>query len=94
MMLYGYSLSLTFLALFLVSFAVHAVSGAHLDTADRAAHGQTVQTVLEFTSSGQLWFRGDAELAKRVPGRLQHRHALHFPAPERLARIEAAGDGA
>ena len=54
--LYAYSLTLTFLALFLASFAVHAIGGAHLDNAERAAHGQPAQTVLEFMNSSQFWF--------------------------------------
>lgn len=56
MTLYSYSLSLAFLLLFLASFAIHAISGAGLDNAERAAHGQAPQTVLEFMSSSQFWF--------------------------------------
>jgi hypothetical protein len=56
MTLYGYSLSLAFLVLFLVAFAFHAVGGARLSNADRLEHGQPQQSLMEYVSGSQFWF--------------------------------------
>ena len=43
-------LSIVLIGLFIAFWALQAI------TAERAAHGQAGQTVLEFMSSGQFWF--------------------------------------
>jgi len=53
---YQHSLSLAFGSLFLVSFGLHAIGGCMLDNEERLAHGQPVQTTLEFVGSSQFWF--------------------------------------
>jgi hypothetical protein len=54
--LYGYSLSLAFLLLFLVSLSVHMVSGARLNNEERIAHGEAAQSIMEYASGSQFWF--------------------------------------
>lgn len=54
--LYRNSLSLTFLALFSMSFAIHAVGGL-IEENDKKLHiGQHQETMREFLSSYQFWF--------------------------------------
>jgi hypothetical protein len=54
--LYENSLSLTFAALFLLSFAGHAWAGAVEYSADRVSHGQSPVTIPEYVASSQFWF--------------------------------------
>jgi hypothetical protein len=55
--LYQYSLSLTFLALFLISFYLHAVGGAGEYNQDQLAHGSTEQvTTLGYMATSRFWF--------------------------------------
>ena len=54
--LYGYSLSLAFLLLFLISLGVHIASGARLNNEERLAHGESEQTIMEYVSGSQFWF--------------------------------------
>ena len=54
--LYENSLSIAFALLFVVSFALHAVSGAREFNEDRAAHGEPPASVFEYASSSQFWF--------------------------------------
>ena len=54
--LYEHSLSLAFLALFLLSFALHAVGGAHEYSAEQAAHGEAGVTVLGYLGTSRFWF--------------------------------------
>ena len=55
--LYENSLSLAFLLLFLLSFALHAVSGAREYNESQREHGQYEQlTTLEFMRTSQFWF--------------------------------------
>lgn len=55
--LYQHSLSLAFLALFLVAFAGHAVSGNREANAERLAHGEPATSVLDYMSSSTFWFQ-------------------------------------
>jgi hypothetical protein len=54
--LYSSSLSLALLLLFLLSFAVHALAGAHAYNAAELAHGGHAVSVLEYLGSSQFWF--------------------------------------
>ena len=54
--LYAHSLSLTFLLLFFVSFAVHAVGGAVEYNEDQRAHGQPEATVMQYMGTSRFWF--------------------------------------
>ena len=54
--LYSHSLSLTFLVLFLISFAIHAVGGAVEYSDDQRAHGQPEVTVLQYMGTSRFWF--------------------------------------
>jgi hypothetical protein len=54
--LYENSLSLAFLTLFLVSFAVHAVSGAAAYNEEQLLHSAPTVTVWEFLTHSQFWF--------------------------------------
>ena len=54
--LYSHSLSLTFLALFLISFAIHAVGGAVEYSEDQRVHGQPEVTVLQYMGTSRFWF--------------------------------------
>ena len=55
--LYEYSLSLAFLLLFLVSFALHAIGGAAEYNQDQREHGSTeVVSTLEYMGTSRFWF--------------------------------------
>ena len=54
--LYEHSLGLVFVALFVVSFAMHAFGGLAEYNADRAAHGEPPVTVIGYVSSQRFWF--------------------------------------
>ena len=54
--LYEHSLSLAFLALFLLSFGVHAVGGARARNAEELLHGGAPVSVTEYLGSSQFWF--------------------------------------
>ncbi|HEX2271151.1 MAG TPA: DUF6766 family protein [Pyrinomonadaceae bacterium] len=55
--LYENSLSLAFLLLFFVSFALHAMSGAREYNQDQLEHGNTEQvTTLQYMGTSRFWF--------------------------------------
>jgi len=54
--LYENSLSLTFLALFLFSFAMHAIGGASAYSQEQVEHGAPPVSVVEYVSSSRFWF--------------------------------------
>lgn len=55
--LYEYSLSLAFLLLFLMSFALHAASGAAEYNESQREHGQYQEvTTLEYMGTSRFWF--------------------------------------
>ncbi|MBL8878381.1 MAG: hypothetical protein JNG88_04605 [Phycisphaerales bacterium] len=53
---YAHSLSLAFLALFIISFAVHVVHGARNMTDERIARGDAPVTALEYLATSRMWF--------------------------------------
>ena len=54
--LYENSLSLTFLALFLFSFAMHAIGGASAYSQEQVEHGAPPVSVVEYVGSSRFWF--------------------------------------
>ena len=54
--LYQHSLGLAFLALFVISFAMHAVGGLAEYNSDRAAHGEPPVSVTGYVTSQRFWF--------------------------------------
>jgi hypothetical protein len=56
LVLYEYSLSLTFAALFALSCAMHAWTGAAEYSAEQLAHGRLPVTVGEYVLTSQFWF--------------------------------------
>ena len=57
LLLYEYSLSLAFLLLFLISFALHAVGGAAQYNEEQREHGVLQQiSVVQFMGTSQFWF--------------------------------------
>ena len=56
LVLYENSLSLTFAAFFLISFAMHAWTGAREYSAEQLAHSQPSVTVREYMATSQFWF--------------------------------------
>ena len=55
--LYEYSLSLTFLLIFLVSIALHAIAGSADYNQEQAAHGQlTALSPLQYAGTSRFWF--------------------------------------
>jgi hypothetical protein len=55
--LYEYSLSLTFLLIFLVSIALHAVAGSVDYNQEQGAHGQvTTLSPLQYAGTSRFWF--------------------------------------
>jgi hypothetical protein len=54
--LYEHSLSLTFAALFLISFIAHALGGAREYSADQVEHGQQAVSTLQYLGTSRFWF--------------------------------------
>jgi hypothetical protein len=54
--LYENSLSLTFGALFLISFALHGITGAHEFNGEQLAHGGRAIPTLAYFGTAQFWF--------------------------------------
>jgi hypothetical protein len=54
--LYENSLSLTFIALFLFSFAMHAVGGTSAYSQEQIEHGGAPVSVIEYVSTSRFWF--------------------------------------
>ena len=55
--LYEHSLSIALLALFVVSFALHAVGGLAHSNEIALEHGHPIKTLLGFVSSSEFWFQ-------------------------------------
>jgi len=55
--IYQNSLSLAFLTLFLLSFAVHAIGGLVEENEERMANGLPSETMKEFLTSPDFWFQ-------------------------------------
>lgn len=53
---YANSLSLALIALFLLSFALHAVGGVAMYNDDAAMHGESNITMWQYVGSAQFWF--------------------------------------
>jgi len=56
LLLYKNSLSIAFLSLFLVSWGLHAWTGAREYSADQVAHGGQSVSVPQFVTRAQFWF--------------------------------------
>jgi len=54
--LYKNSLAIAFMTLFVLSFALHAVTGAHEYSDEQEAHGGERVTAAEYVTTSQLWF--------------------------------------
>jgi hypothetical protein len=54
--LYENSLSIALIALFLASFALHAVTGSHEYSAEQTQHGEPAAGVMDYVTSSQFWF--------------------------------------
>jgi hypothetical protein len=54
--LYSNSLSITFVALFLASFWIHAVGGAREYSNEQSAHGQPGVTAVQYLGTSRFWF--------------------------------------
>ena len=54
--IYEHSLSLALAALFLVSFVLHAASGARLQNEEAQAHGEKMVTTWEYLATARFWF--------------------------------------
>lgn len=54
--LYSHSLSLTFLALFIIAFVLHAVGGAEEYNSEQKVHGGEQLSVLQYVATSRFWF--------------------------------------
>jgi hypothetical protein len=54
--LYANSLSIALLSLFVVSFALHVVTGAVEYSEEQQAHGEPAVSAIEYLATPQLWF--------------------------------------
>jgi hypothetical protein len=54
--LYESSLSIAFMLLFFISFALHAAGGARETSEEQMEHGGKPVTVMEYASSAKFWF--------------------------------------
>jgi hypothetical protein len=57
LLLYKYSLTLAFVLLFLISFALHAWGGAQEYSEEQIAHGGESVTTLHFVRTSAFWFQ-------------------------------------
>lgn len=55
--LYRNSLSLAFLGLFLLTFALHVMGGLKEFNEEREEHGEAAVTAMEFLSNAEFWFQ-------------------------------------
>lgn len=55
--LYSHSLTLAFVALFLFSFAIHAVGGLRERNEEAAMHGTAPETLVGYVTSSNFWFQ-------------------------------------
>ena len=55
--LYRNSLSLAFLGLFLLAFALHAIGGLRELNEERAEHSEAPITIMEFLGEAEFWFQ-------------------------------------
>jgi hypothetical protein len=53
---YEHSLSMLLLALFIVSFALHAWGGSSAYNEEQLSHGESTVTVLEYLGTSRFWF--------------------------------------
>jgi hypothetical protein len=56
LLLYQHSLTIALLGIFVVSFALHAVTGAGEYSADQLAHGGAAVTPIEYLATSRFWF--------------------------------------
>jgi hypothetical protein len=56
LVLYRYSLSLCFLALFLVSWSMHALGGLSEVNHEHRLHGQPTESLVDYLGSARFWF--------------------------------------
>lgn len=56
LVLYSNSLSIALLALFLLSFVLHAVGGSKEYNADQIEHGMPAVSMVDYLSSSRFWF--------------------------------------
>ncbi len=54
--IYQHSLSLAFLSLFLISFALHAYGGAKIYNQEQAEHNQPQTTTVGYLATSRFWF--------------------------------------
>jgi hypothetical protein len=54
--LYEYSLTIAFMALFLLSLSLHALGGVNAFNEERLTQGEPPVSLVEFVSSAQFWF--------------------------------------
>lgn len=54
--LYEHSLSLALIALFLVSFWLHAVGGAHATSDENLVHGEQPVSTIQYMGTSKFWF--------------------------------------
>jgi hypothetical protein len=53
---YGHSLGLALLALFIMSFTLHAIGGTSAHNQEAALHGETSLSVSQYVTTSQFWF--------------------------------------
>ena len=82
--LYENSLSIALLALFVVSFVLHAVGGRGRLQRGAGRARRTIRLRARVSAHTALLVRVVPELAERVPGDRGDGSALHLPAPARL----------
>ncbi len=56
LLLYEHSLAIALLGIFVLSFALHAVTGAGAYSAEQLAHGGTAVSAIEYLGTSQFWF--------------------------------------
>jgi hypothetical protein len=54
--LYSHSLSICFIALFLLSVAIHVAAGVRIHNEERIAHGVPPESAMNYFASSQFWF--------------------------------------
>ena len=86
---YEHSLSIAFIALFLISFWIHAVGGARARSAEELRHGGEAISALRVPGDATVLVRVIPELAERVSFARRDGRAQYLAAPARFAGIQA-----
>ncbi len=89
--LYRYSLGLTLMFLFMLSFLGHLIASHSASKTEAAIHGEHVQSLFNWVSGAQFWFEIFSKLAVGILLHCYARCAFDLSTFQRLAKIKKSG---